>query len=133
MKRYIKASIYRRKYFLIKDLDCKIIIEETSRKDLLRDLDYYIETVNDFNENPNSNLSIPDEESFSILYADGSEDCINYEYDGHRIKRTGIVSIVYDNPMSSVVFGPYSINDSGVVYPSDVMEIDDNIEYVGED
>ena len=133
MKRYIKASIYRRKYFLIKDLDCKIIIEETSRKDLLRDLDYYIETVNDFNENPNGNLSIPDEEVFSILYADGSEDRIDYEYDGHRVKRTGIVSIVYDNPMSSVVFGPYTINDSGVVTPSFDIEIDSNIEFVGED
>lgn len=133
MKKYIKASIYRRKYFLIKDLDCKIIVEETSRKDILRDLDYYIEAVNDYNENPNGILSIPDEEVFSILYTDGSEDRIDCEYDGHHVKRTGIVSIVYDNPMSSVVFGPYSINDSGVVTPSFDMEIDDNIKFVGEE
>ena len=130
MKRYVRAMSYSRRYFLIKDLDCKIIVEETSRKDILRDLDYYIEAINDAKENPNSNVYIGDEEVFSILYADGSEDRVDYEYDGHRVKRTGIVSVVYDNPESSVVFGPYQINDSGVVTPAFETRIDANIKEV---
>lgn len=45
--------------------------------------------------------NLPDEwfdgmnDCFYILYKDGTYDCINEEYDGHKIKRINIASIVY--------------------------------------
>lgn len=131
MKKY-RSAIIRRKYFLIKDIDCQIIVEECTRKSILDNLDGYLDCLEMASQNPN--LYNGEDETFSILYNDGSEDVINYEYDGHHIKRTGIASIVYDNPETSCVYGNYAINAYGVVYPSFVSEIDeDNIELVGED
>ena len=63
-----------------------------------------------------------------ILYKDGSTDAVcGNDYDGHKIKRINILSIVVDNPCSSITYGNYSINQYGVVNPSSEMEIDSNI------
>ena len=129
MKVYIRASIIRRKYYRIKDLDCEIIVEECTRKSILDNLDEYLDVLKTAEEHPNWYTG--EDEAFHILYNDGSEDSIsNYFYDGHHIKRTNIASIVYNNPSTSCVYGNYSINDSGVVSPSFDMDIDDNIELV---
>lgn len=127
MKRYIKAvglqPVKHRKYHII-DLDHNIFVEETTRKEVLSWLDEFLENLQyDWYQD--------DDTSFAILYSDGSSDFITQsDYDGHRIKRTGIFSMVYSNPENCVVFGPYEINQYGVVTPAFEMHIDDNIERV---
>ena len=107
--------------FIIKDLDYEMLVEETSRKEILDYMEEYIE-----------NLSYEwfdgSDTGFNILYKDGSSDSVNVEYDGHKIKKINIQSIVYDNPCSSMTFGKYSINEYGVVSPDFEMKIDENIE-----
>lgn len=49
------------------------------------------------------------------------------DYDGHKITRINIESIVIDNPCISMVYGNYEINQYGVVNPSLEMQIDSNI------
>lgn len=123
MKRYVSAGQqpYKiRKYHII-DLDCDIEVEETTRKDVLGWLD-------DFIENLQYDWYVNSDDAFMILYANGQEEYISQDtYDGHPIRRIGIVSMVYSNPEDYVVFGPYSINDCGVVTTSTYMDIDPNI------
>lgn len=129
MKRYIKCyklqPVKVKKYHII-DLDVDIIVEETTRKEILSYLDEYL-------DNLESGYDMSDY-AFYILYSNGdSVSIVENDYnDTYKIKRQNIVSMVFDNPETSMTFGPYSINDSGVVTPSFEMEIDDNIELVGE-
>jgi len=126
MKRYVNQP-YKRKTYHIKDLDCDMLVEETTRKEILSYLDEYLENLgygydmSDF--------------AFHILYTDGNAVSIvdNDDTDAYKIKRQNIQSIVYDNPSTSMTFGPYSINEYGVVTPSTEMYIDENIELVGEE
>lgn len=104
--------------FLIKDIDCKVIVEETTRKEVLSWLKDYVD-----NFNYDCDMS---DIAFSILYKDGTSDFINEDYDGHKIKLTNIASIVYDNPCTSMVYGNYSINEYGVVSTSFEMEIEES-------
>lgn len=55
------------------------------------------------------------DESFQILYKDGTEDSIDNFYDGHKISKRNIKSIVYNNPCTYIVYGSYTINEYGVV------------------
>ena len=107
--------------FLVKDIDCEMIIEETTRKEVLDWMDDYIEnSVYDWFDGSDN--------AFLILYKDGTTDFINEEYDGHKVRKTNIASIVYDNCCTSIVFGNYEINEYGVVTPSFEMAIaTDNI------
>lgn len=99
------------RYFKIIDLDCEIIIEKTTRKDVLGWLDEYIDNFQyDFFD--------PSDDSFEILYKDGSWDFINEDYDGHKIRRQQIESICYNNACTSIVYGHFEINEYGVVYAS---------------
>lgn len=107
----------KRRYFLIKDINEKVIIEVLDRqKDIFDYIDEYIE-----------NLAYewfdPSDDSFEILYKDGNEDTINLDYDGHKIKRKNIVSMVYNNTCTSIVYGNFEINEYGVVYPSVIEKI----------
>ena len=109
--------------FLIKDIDCEMLVEEESRKEILSWLDEYIENLAyDFFDGSN--------QTFSILYKDGSTDFINEEYDGHKIKRTNISSIVFVNECSSMVFGNYEINEYGVVSTAFETNINENIKEI---
>ena len=65
------------------------------------------------------------DDSFDILYKDGSTDCVNSDYDGHHIKRRNIASFVWTNACDSVVYGGWSINEHGVVTPSGTVQIAD--------
>ena len=113
----------RTKTFLIKDIDCEMIVEETTRKEILDYMKEYIENLSyDWFDGSDS--------SFNILYKDGSSDSVNIDYDGHKVKKTNIKSIVYDNPCTSMVFGHYSINEYGVASPDFETMIDSNIEEV---
>ena len=73
------------RHFLITDIDEKMIVEETTRKDILGYIDEHLEN------------------------------------------RINILSIVVDNPCTSITYGNYRINQYGVVNPSSEMKIDNNI------
>ena len=127
MKKYIRTSKlqpYNRKTYHIKDIDTDIIVEETTRKEVLGYLEEYL-------DNLPYDWFDPSDEVFHILYSNGSFDSIDQNYDGHKIAKTGIVAMVYDNPSTSITFGPYEINAYGVVTPAFDTEIDPNIELVG--
>ena len=97
--------------FLVKGIDCEVIVEVTSRKEVIGWMDEYLENL-PYEWFDGSN------DCFHILYKDGTYDCINEDYDGHKIKRINIASIVYDNAASSMVYGNFDINEYGVVTPS---------------
>lgn len=122
MKRYVNQKV-KTKIYLIKDIDCELIVEETTRKELLSYLDEYL-------ENLESGFDMSDF-AFHILYNTGDTiSIVDNDYDGQPIRRQNILSMVYDNPNTSVTYGSYTINAYGVVTPSTNMEIDDNIEEV---
>ncbi len=93
----------------IKDVDCIITIEVMSKA---KDIFDYLEQ---YTNNLQYDWFDPDDESFQILYKDGTAEYIDNSYDGHKIKRTGIQSMVYNNPETYIVYGTYEINDYGVV------------------
>lgn len=108
------------KTFIVSDIDTKMIVEETTRKDILGYIDEHLENIKYGND--------MSDYSFCILYKDGSTDEVyGNDYDGHKIKRINILSVVVNNPCTSITYGNYSINQYGVVNSSDVMEIDNNI------
>lgn len=99
------------RYFCIEDINCIVIVEFVTRKNMLEYIDEYVE---------NMQYGYYDEDtSYTILYKDGSCDYINCDYDGHKIRKLNIKSITRDNPSTSMVFGNFEINDCGVVTPSE--------------
>lgn len=58
------------------------------------------------------------DESFQILYKDGTEDYIDNFYDGHKIYKRNIKSIVYNNPCTYMIYGNYTMNEYGIAYCS---------------
>ena len=123
MKQYIKSyrlQPYKRKTYHIVDIDCDIIVEETTRKEVFSYMDEYI-------ENFQFDWFDPSDDAFHILYADGTYDDIDQNYDGHHIHKQNIISMVYDNPGTSIVYGPYEINYYGVVTPATTTQIDENV------
>jgi hypothetical protein len=109
------------KEYKINDLNCDILVEiNSSIRDMFSYVDQYIENFED-------EWFYADDDAFAILYKDGSWDFIDGNYDGHKIKRINVESMRYDNSDTSMVYGNYDINYYGVVNPSDIMYIDDNI------
>ncbi len=101
----------KNRYFYLIDVDSTIVVEYgKNKKDVLGWLDEFVENLpfNWFNS----------DDTFQILYKDGSTDYIDMEYDGHKIKRQHIESIVFSNDCSYIVFGNIEMNEYGVVYPS---------------
>lgn len=109
--------------FKTKDTDNEFIIEQApNKKEILNCLDNHIENLayDWFNG---------EDYAFYILYKDGSEDCIiGSDYDGHKVKKTNIESMVYSNASTNIVYGNYSINEYGVVQPSFQINVHENIE-----
>lgn len=106
--------------FRIDDLDCEVIVEFTTRKWLLECIEEYI-------ENLGYGYDMSDL-SYEILYKDGTYDFIDEEYDGHKIRKQNIESIIETNPCTSVVFGNFEINEYGVVTTaSETVIADENI------
>ena len=95
--------------FIIPSIDCTSVVEFDTRKNLLDYLDCFIE---------NLQQGFKPEEYYDMLYDDGTEDRIDQEYDGHKIRRQHIVSMVYNNEMTSCVYGNFEINEWGSVYPA---------------
>ena len=54
-------------------------------------------------------------ELLELMPGEEVKHCINEDYDGHKIRRQNIASIVYDNPCTSIVYGNFAINEYGVV------------------
>lgn len=103
--------------FKIVDIDCEIIIEVVNRqKDILDWLDNYI-------ENFHYDFFATEDESFEIIYKNGETDYISSDYDGHRIKRNNILSMVYNNACTAMVYGGFEINEYGVVSAANDVKI----------
>ncbi len=100
-----------RKVYRIEDdgFETEVYIETATRRELLDLLD---DTINSWNLGANC------DDVFEILYKDGTTEYINQEYDGHKIRRTGIASIVYDNMYNYMTYGPIEFNMCGFVKPA---------------
>ena len=73
------------RYFYMADIDCEMLVEVMSRKELLKMLDKYVENLrwlDEAGENPYCEFVDVSSDSFEILYKDGSRDYIDVEYDG---------------------------------------------------
>ena len=105
------------RHFMIQDINCISIVEIVSKtKDIFDWLDDYI-------ENLRYEWFESSDESFSILYKDGTQDYIDENYDGHKIKKQNIQSMIYNNPCTSIVYGTFEINEYGVVTTSVIEKI----------
>ena len=110
----------KRRKFLITDINEQMVVEEITRKDALSYIDEHLENIG-----YNNDMS---DYAFRILYKNGNIDYVaGNDYDGHKITRINIESIVIDTPCDSMVYGNYEINQYGVVTPSSEMKIDNNI------
>ena len=107
------------RHFMIQNINCISIVEIVSKtKDIFDWLDNYI-------ENLRYEWFESSDESFSILYKDGTQDYIDENYDGHKIKKQNIQSMIYNNPCTSMVYGTFEINEYGVVTTSIIEKISD--------
>lgn len=105
--------------FKIVDIDAEQIVEcVKTRKEIFVCLDDFIDYLNWSDDVDCSDM-------FSILYDDGTKDVIDMSYDGHKIRKQHIVSMVYDNDASVMVYGSFSMNEYGVVTTSFEEEISD--------
>ena len=122
---------FKRRFFYLKNVGCSIKVEQISRKEMLGWLDDYIACVKE-NNYYGRDINDTQEDTYEILYKDGTADYIDTDYDGHKVKRTNIVSIVNCNAESNMVYGPYAINEYGVVTTSTTEKIDNTVEEVNE-
>ena len=118
-------NMKKERRFLVEDINCEIFVEVAKRqKEIFDWLDEYI-------DNFHNDWFDPCDDSFDILYNDGTYDFIDGCYDGHKIKRKNIASIVYNNPCTYIVFGKFEINEYGVVTTSFVEKIaEENIKEI---
>lgn len=123
------------RYFYMEDIDCVVTVEYASRKELLELLDNHIDNVRTYNEmiangNPNACYYENNDDVFEILYKDGTTDYINDEYDGHKIRRQNIASIVYCNYSTYMVYGNFEMSENGVASPAFEDAIDESLKEV---
>lgn len=107
------------RYFYIKDVECTTTISYTTRKELLGLLDNIINNRYDsfeFMEDVGA--------CFHIIYKDGTDDIVDMFYDGHKIKRINIASIVYTDATENLVYGNFEISECGSVSASLTEKID---------
>lgn len=87
-----------------------IIVEiMNTRRDVLDYLEQYL-------DNLQFEWFDASDEVFEIVYKDGTTDYIDFNYDGHKIKKNNIKSILYSNPETYIVYGDYEINGYGVAH-----------------
>ena len=92
--------------FRIIDLDCEVVVEFASRKWLFECLEEYLENL-DYGYDMSDS-------AYEILYKDGTIDYISEDYDGHKIRKINIASIIEHNPCTDVVYGNFEMNEYGV-------------------
>jgi len=100
-----KWSTKKNRNFRIIDLDCDVTVEFATRKWLFECIEDYIESLG-------YGYDMSDA-AYEILYKDGTIDYINEEYDGHKIRKTNIASIIEHNPCTDVVYGNFEMNEYG--------------------
>lgn len=107
------------RYFYIKDVECTTTVSYTTRKELLELLD---NTIN----NRYDTLEFMEDEGacFHIMYKDGSEDVIDMFYNGHKIKKIHIASMVYSDATETLVYGNFEVSECGSVCASLTEKID---------
>lgn len=107
------------RYFFLKDIETTVIVEfARTQKEIFGWLDDMIENLQyDW---------FHTDDTFCILYKDGTEEYINSDYDGHKVKRNNIASIVYSNDCSYIVYGNFEINEYGIVYTAYDEKIDNS-------
>ena len=104
--------------FNIIDIDADIVVEVVkTRKEVFLWMDDFIENL--------QYKWFDSDDIFMILYDDGTEDYIDRDYDGHKIKKQHISSMVYSNDCTYIAFGNFAINEYGVVTTSLEEEISD--------
>ena len=109
--------------FRIIDIDHIITVEFASRK-------YMLELIEDYIENLENGFDMSDF-CYDILYKDGTEDFINEEYDGHKIRKINIASIIEHNPEDDIVYGNFEMNEYGCTVASfETVISDHNIEEI---
>ena len=105
------------RYFFMKDIEATIIVEHTTKKDLLSWLAEYVEMIT-------GGYGYAKDDTYEILYTDGTTDYINEEYDGHKIRKTNIAAIVNSNASTYLTYGKYEVSETGVVYAAFDEKID---------
>ena len=110
------------RYFYSKEIDATLTVSYESRKTLLEMIDEMVKMMN-------SSEGYRDCQ-YGILYKDGSADIIDEEFDGHKIRRTNIKSIVYTDGSGVMVYGHFEVNDALSVTASDEDVVDESIEEV---
>lgn len=98
--------------FRINDIDYTVTVEIVNRQ---KDIFDYIA---DYIDNLQYSWFDASDDSFQIIYKDGTTDFIDDGYDGHKIKRNNVLSMVYNNPCTAIVYGSFEINEFGVVIAS---------------
>lgn len=128
---------YEAKIYWIEDIESEMTVEEISRKEMLEMMDEMLRDMRDDIEGKSLFPSDYSEDMIAILYEDGTEEVIDegFYFDhplNYHIKRQHIVSMTYDNAETVMTYGPYEINEWGVVGTSKTMKIDDenNIKYL---
>lgn len=99
----------------ITDMDINVSVFEFKRqKSILDTLDEMLENYNLYEQGilPSNPL---EDESFYILYKDGSFYSLGECWEDGVYKKRNIKSIVYDNPCDTWVYGEYEVNEYGVV------------------
>lgn len=105
--------------FKIDDIDAEVVIEVVNKqKDIFDFIDEYV-------ENLQYDWFDGSDDSFEILYKDGTSEYINDEYNGHKIRRNNIAAMAYSNACTTVVYGNFEINEYGVVYAAEAEKIAD--------
>ena len=119
----------KERIFHIRDVDCYIAIEVMSKqKDILELMDEHIDNIQfakSLNDDSQFGRFVSDD-VFMILYKDGKSEYIDSAYDGHKVKRTGIVSIVCNGDYGAMVYGAFEINEFGVVTTAEKETIADH-------
>lgn len=100
-----------KKLYDIKDFDMKSIVYETKRqKDILDVLDEMLENAELFGW-----AYIFENDSFYIEYTDGSTYYVGESEEDGVYKKRGISRIIYSNANDTWVYGPYEVNEYGIV------------------
>ena len=105
------------RYFYMKDIECSIIVEHCTRREILSWLDEYAEMVT-------SGYGYAKDDTYEILYNDGTTDYIDENYDGHKIRKQNIAAIVNSNASTYMTYGKYEVSETGVVYAAFEEKID---------
>ena len=115
----MSKKLANERYFYMKDVECTITISYTTRKELLELLDNILNNCYDTYEYMENEGAC-----FHIMYKDGSEDVIDMFYNGHKIKKINIASIVYTDATENLVWGNFEVSEYGSVIASLTEKID---------